>query len=78
LEAGRTQRDFVIMGKTRLRTTEENEKVSDEIDAQVKRLRQILLLMAPETGSGALGAMRKAAPDMPLADRVRLLTEYRR
>ena len=66
------------MGKTRFRTTAENEKVSEEIDAQIKRLRQILLLMAPETGSMALGAIREAAPDMPLADRVRLLTEYRR
>ena len=66
------------MGNTRLRTTAENEKVSDEIDAQIARLRQILVLMAPETGSSALGAMRTAAPNMPLAERVRLLTEYRR
>jgi hypothetical protein len=78
LEEGRSVRDFVIMGKTRFRTTAENEQVSEEIDAQIKRLRQILLLMTPETGSVALGAIRKAAPDMPLADRVRLLTEYRR
>jgi len=66
------------MGNTRLRTTAESEQVSEQIDAQIARLRQILVLMAPESGSSALGAMRTAAPNMPLAERVRLLTEYRR
>jgi hypothetical protein len=67
------------MGKPRLRlTTAEDAKVSEQIDVQIARLRQILALMAPETGSSALGAMRRAAPTMPLADRVKLLTEYRR
>lgn len=66
------------MGKALARTTKDDPKVAEEIDAQIARLRQILALMAPETGSSALGAMRKAAPRMPLAERVRLLTEYRR
>jgi hypothetical protein len=66
------------MGKSRFRVTTENEQVSDDIDTQIKRLRQVLVLMQPETGSVALGAMRRAEPDMPLAERVRLLTEYRR
>jgi hypothetical protein len=66
------------MGKALARTTRDDPKVAEEIDAQIARLRQILVLMAPETGSSALGAMRKAAPRMPLAERVRLLTEYRR
>ena len=66
------------MGNTRFRTTAENEQVSEQIDAQIARLRQILVLMAPESGSSALGAMRTAEPNMPLAERVRLLTEYRR
>ena len=66
------------MGKAAARTTNDDPKVAEEIDAQIARLRQILVLMAPETGSSALGAMRKAAPRMPLAERVRLLTEYRR
>jgi hypothetical protein len=67
------------MGKPRLRlTTADDEKVSEQIDIQIARLRQILVLMAPETGSSALGAMRNAAPNVPLAERVRLLTEYRR
>jgi hypothetical protein len=66
------------MGKAVARTTKDDPKVAEEIDAQIARLRQILVLMAPETGSSALGAMRKAAPRMPLAERVRLLTEYRR
>jgi hypothetical protein len=67
------------MGKPRLRlTTADDEKVSEQIDIQIARLRQILVLMAPETGSSALGAMRNAAPSIPLAERVKLLTEYRR
>jgi hypothetical protein len=66
------------MGKALARTTRDDPKVAEEIDAQIARLRQILVLMAPETGSSALGAMRKAAPRVPLAERVRLLTEYRR
>jgi hypothetical protein len=67
------------MGKPRLRlTTADDEKVSEQIDIQIARLRQILVLMAPETGSSALGAMRKSAPAIPLAERVKLLTEYRR
>ena len=67
------------MGKPRLRlTTADDEKVSEQIDIQIARLRQILVLMAPETGSSALGAMRNAAPNVPLAERVKLLTEYRR
>ncbi len=66
------------MGKAVARTTKDDPKVAEEIDTQIARLRQILVLMAPETGSSALGAMRKAAPRMPLAERVRLLTEYRR
>lgn len=66
------------MGKALAKTTKDDPKVAEEIDAQIARLRQILALMAPETGSSALGAMRKAAPRMPLAERVRLLTEYRR
>ena len=49
-----------------------------EIDRQVARLRELLEMMAPETGSSALGAMRKAAPQLPLAERVRALSSYRR
>jgi hypothetical protein len=44
-----------------------------DIDAQVKRLRDVLKLMAPETGSAALGALRRARPDLPLAERVKAL-----
>ena len=69
---------IIIMRSTRFRTTTESKQVSEAIDSQIARLRQILLLMAPESGSSALGAMRQAAPKVPLADRVRLLTEYRR
>jgi hypothetical protein len=53
-------------------------KVSEEIDAQIRRLRQVLTLMAPETGSAALGSARQPASRMPIGERMRLLTEYRR
>ena len=55
-----------------------NAKVSEEIEAQIRRLRQILTLMAPETGSVALGSSRRTTSHMPITERVRLLTEYRR
>jgi len=63
---------------SRLRIPDADEPVAKDIDSQVARLRQILTLMAPETGSSALGAMRRAAPHVPLSERVKLLTEYRR
>ena len=49
-----------------------------EIDRQVTRLRELLEMIGPETGSSALGAMRKAAPNIPLAERVKALSSYRR
>lgn len=55
-----------------------DETVYDaDIDAQVARLREILKLMAPESGSAALGAMRRAAPHLPLAERVKALGGHR-
>ena len=68
----------MITNSTRFRIPDADEPVAKDIDSQIARLRQVLTLMAPETGSSALGAMRRAAPYVPLADRVRLLTEYRR
>jgi hypothetical protein len=56
--------------------TEEPEYEAD-IDAQVARLREVLKLMAPETGSVALGAMRRAAPNLPLAERIKALGTHR-
>jgi hypothetical protein len=44
-----------------------------DIDAQVTRLREVLTLMAPETGASALGAMRRLAPDLPLSARAKAL-----
>jgi len=52
--------------------------VAEDIEAQIRRLRQILTLMAPETGSVALGSARRTTSKMPITERVRLLTEYRR
>ncbi len=48
-----------------------------ELDEQIARMREMLKLMAPGTGATALGAMRKAFPDVPLRDRVRVLKSYR-
>lgn len=44
-----------------------------DIEAQIVRLREVLKLMSPETGSAALGAMRKVAPNVPLAERVKVM-----
>jgi len=55
-----------------------SSRIGDDIEAQIRRLRQVLLLMAPETGSVALGSSRRATSQMPITERVRLLTEYRR
>lgn len=51
----------------------EDPQYDDDIDAQVARLRAILKMMAPETGSQALGALRNAAPNLPLAERIKAI-----
>jgi hypothetical protein len=48
-----------------------------ELDEQVLRMRQMLKLMAPESGSMALGAMREAFPGTSLQDRVEAFKTYR-
>ena len=48
-----------------------------ELNEQIVRMREMLRLMAPETGAVALGAIRKAFPDVPLAKRVLALRDYR-
>jgi hypothetical protein len=58
--------------------SEEELEADREIDRQVARLRELLAMIGPETGSTALGAMRKAAPDVPLAERVKVLSAIRR
>jgi len=55
-----------------------SSRIGDDIEAQIRRLRQVLILMAPETGSVALGSSRRVTSQMPITERVRLLTEYRR
>ena len=65
------------MDKSEARAAEIVE-ADKEIDRQIARLRELLEMMGPETGSSALGAMRKAAPHVPLAERVRALSSYRR
>jgi hypothetical protein len=57
---------------------ETDARITEDIDAQIRRLRQVLSLMAPETGSVAFGSARRATSKMPITERVRLLTEYRR
>jgi hypothetical protein len=65
------------MGKRQARSAEEAH-ADENIDEQIRRLREILVLMAPESGSSALGAMRAAAPDVPLRERVTALNAFRR
>jgi hypothetical protein len=65
------------MSKSEGKSAEARE-ADREIDRQVARLRELLEMMGPETGSSALGAMRRAAPHVPLAERVRALSSYRR
>jgi hypothetical protein len=48
-----------------------------EIDEEIARMRQMLKLMGPGTGAAALGAIRKAFPDVPLRKRVQALKTYR-
>ena len=66
------------MQKSKPRPVVEKPAPEADLDAQIARLREILVLMAPETGTSALGAMRDAYPDAPLSARVRALNEYRR
>ena len=63
------------MGKNRY--TQLPDDADEDIDVQIARLREILKLMAPENGSAALGALRRAAPDMPLSDRLKALGGHR-
>ncbi len=48
-----------------------------ELEDQIARMREMLKLMAPATGAMALGAIRRAFPDAPLAERVRALKDHR-
>jgi len=65
------------MGTNKYVQISDEPEYEQDIDAQIARLRQILVLMAPETGSKALGALRQAAPHLPLADRLKALTGHR-
>ncbi len=49
-----------------------------DIDAQVARLRAILSLMSPESGSRALGAMHRFTPDAAGGPRSRAAPAARR
>ena len=48
-----------------------------ELDQQIASMREMLKLMAPGSGATALGAMRKAFPNVPLSERVQALKTYR-
>ena len=58
----------------RLQMTADDPRFFEEIDDRIKRMRELLAAMAPESGASALGAMRKAFPDTPPGDRVRAAT----
>lgn len=55
----------------------DQEAYQAELDEQIARMREMLKLMAPGTGATALGAMRRAFPDIPLSDRIEALKSYR-
>lgn len=59
--------------KNKYLVVHEEPRYEQDVDAQVARLRAILKMMAPETGSQALGALRHAAPRMPLAERIKAI-----
>jgi hypothetical protein len=65
------------MSKKKYAPSPDEPEYEDDIDAQIARLREILTLMAPESGSAALGAMSRAAPNLPLADRIKALGTQR-
>ena len=65
-----------FMGKKRTKSAEQ-EPYHAELDQQIARMREMLKLMAPGTGAMALGAMRKAFPNVPLSERVRALKSSR-
>jgi hypothetical protein len=53
------------MSRNRRKPTAQDLAVLAEIDQQLLRLRQMLVLMAPETGSSALGASFTGHRDRP-------------
>ena len=55
----------------------DHEAALAELDEQIARMREMLKLMAPGSGATALGAMRRAFPDVPLRDRVQALKTSR-
>jgi hypothetical protein len=65
------------MGKNRYTQLPDEAEYEEDIDAQIARLRDILKLMAPDSGSAALGALRRAAPDMPLSERLKAIGAHR-
>jgi len=64
------------MRQSKIGTTEgENGIYKSGLDDQIARMRHVLKLMSEGSPSAALGAMRQAFPDVPLAERVRALTQ---
>lgn len=66
-----------MTGKNKYLRVFDEAPYEKDIEAHVARLREILKLMAPESGSKALGALREAAPDLQLSERVKALGAHR-
>jgi hypothetical protein len=62
-----------MVARNRYLQVQDEPTYEKDIDAQIARLREILRLMTPESGSAALGALRRAAPEMPLRERVKAI-----
>jgi hypothetical protein len=64
------------MTQSKIGTTDSADLIyKSGLNEQIARMRHILELMSDGSASAALGAMRKACPDVPLAERVRALTQ---
>ncbi len=63
--------------KPKSELTADDPRFQHAIDENVKRLRQMLALMAPETGSAALGAARKGFPKTRVDLHLPIVTDRR-
>lgn len=74
-------RRFGAIPAGRVAVKQEPEPTADDanfartMDEQVRRLRRMLVLMAPDAGSSALGARRNGFPPTPLDDRLPALKD---
>ena len=59
--------------KRKSSSRDDGPALNRDLDEQIAQLRQMLVLMAPETGTSALGARGQGSPETPLDKRVQAL-----